>query len=119
MISWRMLAKSLIEISTSIRLPGASSKVQAVDGDQLRVEPAEVGLEHASVCAVQHPQPDAIARSDANRLVKAAVHGNGIAPAAVVHQVVHGVEFGVDLALLIQEPVIEHPYGVDRIGRRL
>ena len=93
--------------------------VHAVDRDHLRVQRREVGREDAAVGGVHEAEANALARPHLERLAHVAVHGDDVAPAAVVHEVVRRVEVRVDRAVGAEPPVVEHPDDVARVGRRL
>ena len=113
--------------SRSSRLPGASSKRPSGIG-RARYRPstamicgsqrAEVGRVDARVRGVEQAQADALAAARRQRGVGAPVDGHEVAPATVVHQVVRRVEAIEDLAGLVEQPVVQHPDDVARVGRR-
>lgn len=84
-------------------------RVRPVDREQPGGEPAEAQAEHPPVGRVEdaNAQPRPWAREEA--AVRAPVDGNVAAPPAVVREVVARVERGVDGALGVEPPVVEHP----------
>jgi len=75
----------------------------------MRGQPAEVGDENATVGAVEQAQSNALARSGDEKRRGLAVDRDDVAPAAIVGQIVRGVELGKDGVLGCEQPIVQHP----------